>query len=243
MSYDLHLGDCLQLMRAIPDGSVDMIMCDLPYGTTQNKWDSILPLDELWSHYRRICRGAIVLTAQTPFDKVLGASNLGLLKYEWIWEKEMGSGHLNAKIAPLKSHENVLVFYNKPPTYNPQFEFGAKPYSVVSGNASSNYGSQEQTKTENDGRRYPKTVLRFNRDKSKLHPTQKPVALMEYLIRTYTGEGDLVLDNCMGSGTTGVAAINTGRRFIGMEQNPEYFAIAENRIQSAHALSLADLLG
>lgn len=235
MSYDLYLGDCLQLMRAIPDGSIDMIMCDLPYGTTQNKWDSILPLDELWSHYRRVCRGAIVLTAQTPFDKVLGASNLGMLKYEWIWRKEAGSGFLNAKKSPLKDHENVLVFYRTQPTYNPQMRTGFKPYKCKQGHVGDNYGSvRPENISESNGERYPVSVLEFPRDREKLHPTQKPVALMEYLIRTYTNEGELVLDNCMGSGTTGVAAINTGRRFIGMEQNPEYFAIAENRIQTAH---------
>lgn len=238
--YDIHLGDCLQLMQDLPSQSVDMIMCDLPYGTTQNKWDSILPLDELWAHYRRICRGAIVLTAQTPFDKVLGASNMGMLKYEWIWEKDNGTGFLNAKKAPLKTHENILVFYDKPPTYLPQMRQGFKPYTQKQGSGSNNYGAVTPGHvTENNGDRYPVTVLKFARDKSKLHPTQKPVALMEYLIRTYTNEGELVLDNCMGSGTTGVAAINTGRRFIGMEQNPEYFAIAEDRIQTAH---IGDLL-
>lgn len=232
MQYELFNADCLAAMQQLPDHSVDMILCDLPYGTTQNKWDALIPFDALWAAYRRVCKpnGAIVLTAQTPFDKVLGASNLAMLKYEWIWEKEMGSGHLNAKMAPLKSHENVLVFYARPPTYNPQFELGGKPYSVVSGHASANYGSQEPTKTDSDGRRYPKTVLRFNRDRTKLHPTQKPVALMEYLIRTYTNEGELILDNTMGSGTTGVAALRAGRRFIGIERDEKYFA--QERIES-----------
>lgn len=212
-----------------------MVLCDLPYGTTQNKWDSIIPLDLIWDAYKRVVKpnGAIVLTAQAPFDKSLGASNLAMLKYEWIWEKEMGSGHLNAKKAPLKNHENILVFYTKQPTYNPQFEFGGKPYVAVSGKGSSNYGEQVETVTENDGRRYPKTVIKFSRDREKVHPTQKPVALMEYMIRTYTNENNLVLDNTMGSGTTGVACLNTNRKFIGIEKDKTYFDISCERIKKA----------
>lgn len=223
-------GDCLELMKTIPDTSVDMILCDLPYGTTRNKWDSVIPLDALWREYRRISRGAIVLTAQTPFDKVLGASNLDMLRYEWIWRKEAGTGFLNAKRAPLKDHENVLVFYETPPTYNPQMRQGFKPYKTTKGGETSNYNASGIVETESNGERYPVTVLEFQRDKDKLHPTQKPVALMEYLIRTYSNEGDTVLDNCMGSGTTGVACVNTGRRFVGMEQEAKYFDIAINRI-------------
>jgi site-specific DNA-methyltransferase (adenine-specific) len=232
MSAQLMHGDCLDLMASIPNGSVDMVLCDLPYGTTQNKWDAVIPFGPLWAHYKRICKGAIVLAAQPPFDKALGASNIQNLKYEWIWEKESGTGHLNAKKAPLKSHENILVFYSRQPVYNPQFSAG-KPYKMVSGKASSNYGQQKETVTESDGRRYPLTVLRFNRDKNRVHPTQKPVALMEYLIRTYTNEGETVLDNCMGSGSTGVACANTGRNFIGIEKDAKYFAIAKQRIESA----------
>lgn len=235
----MHLGDCLEVMKHIPDGSVDMVLCDLPYGTTQNKWDSVIPLDALWAHYKRVAKpnAAIVLTAQAPFDKVLGVSNLDQLKYEWIWEKEMGSGHLNAKKAPLKSHENVLVFYAQQPTYNPQFEIGGKPYKAVSGRGSSNYGAQVETLTENDGRRYPKTVIRFSRDKNKLHPTQKPVALMEYLIKTYTNEGMTVLDNCAGSGTTGVASIRTGRNAILIEKDADYFTVACKRVRAEAILT------
>ena len=173
----------------------------LPYGTTQNKWDSVIPLDQLWEHYNRIAKpnAAIVLTAQAPFDKVLGASNVGAMKYEWIWEKENGTGFLNAKKAPLKTHENVLVFYSELPVYNPQMREGFKPYRAPQGKSGSNYGKvRDEYVTENDGTRYPVSVLRFPRDKNKVHPTQKPVALMEYLIRTYTNEGDTVLDNCMG---------------------------------------------
>jgi site-specific DNA-methyltransferase (adenine-specific) len=230
----LHLGDCLELMKTLPDNSVDLILADLPYGTTRNKWDSVLPLAELWSEYRRICRGAIVLTAQAPFDKVLGASNLGMLRYEWIWRKEAGTGFLNAKRAPLKDHENILVFYDRLPTYNPQMRTGFKPYKCKQGHVGSNYGAvRPENISESNGERYPVTVLDFPRDKAKLHPTQKPVALMEYLVRTYTNAGDVVLDNCMGSGTTGVACMNTGRRFIGMEMNAEYFATAQARILAA----------
>ena len=226
-------GDCLERMKEIPDGSVDMVLCDLPFGTTQNKWDSIIPLSELWEQYERIIKdnGAIALTAQTPFDKVLGVSNLRLLRYEWIWRKPSGTGHLNAKKMPMKNHENVLVFYKKLPTYNPQMTVG-KPYTQKSGRASSNYNPQSSVVTVNTGNRYPLSVLDFATNKS-LHPTQKPVALMEYLIRTYTNEGETVLDNCMGSGTTGVACINTNRNFIGIELDEGYFKIAQDRISTA----------
>jgi site-specific DNA-methyltransferase (adenine-specific) len=233
---DLRRGDCLEVMAGIPSGSVDLILCDLPYGTTQNKWDSVIPLPELWAHYSRIARAnaAIVLTAQAPFDKVLGASNVGSLRYEWIWRKEAGTGFLNAKKAPLKDHENVLVFYRETPTYNPQMRTGFKPYKCKQGHVGTNYGAvRPENVSESNGERYPVTVLDFPRDKNKVHPTQKPVALMEYLIRTYTNEGDTVLDNCMGSGTTGVACANTGRRFIGIERDEAYFEIARRRIEEA----------
>lgn len=230
----LFQGDCLELMRGLPDASVDMILCDLPYGTTQNKWDSVINLAALWAEYKRLCRGAIVLTAQAPFDKVLGASNIGMLRYEWIWRKESGTGFLNAKRMPLKDHENVLVFYDKPPTYNPQMRTGFKPYTFKQGRASTNYGAvRPEQISESNGERYPVTVLEFPRDREKLHPTQKPLALMEYMVRTYTNEGGTVLDNCMGSGTTGVACMNAGRRFIGMEMDAGYFAIAQGRIARA----------
>ena len=231
---DLHLGDCLEVMKQIPDKSVDAIICDLPYGTTQNKWDSIIPLDMLWEQYKRVCKGAIVLTAQTPFDKVLGCSNLKMLKYEWIWVKENGTGFLNSKKAPLKNHENVLVFSEKQPTYNPQMRTGFKPYTIKRGNRKqSNYGVQTEHICKNNGDRCPLTVIEFKRDKDKFHPTQKPVALMEYLVKTYTNEGDTVLDNCMGSGTTGVACQNLNRKFIGIEQDATYYEIAKERINGS----------
>lgn len=229
----IHNQDCLEGMKAMPDKSVDMVLCDLPYGTTRNKWDTTIPLEQLWAQYDRIVKdnGAICLFAQLPFDKVLGASNLKNLRYEWVWKKKQGTGHLNAKKMPLKAHEVVLVFYKKPPIYNPQMRPG-KPYTCKSGRGSSNYGDQEQVVTVNEGYRYPVDVLEFNSDKG-LHPTQKPVALCEYLIKTYTNPGDTVLDNCMGSGTTAVACINTGRQYIGFELDPHYHEIAEQRVAEA----------
>lgn len=235
----IYNEDCLVGMERIPDKSVDMILCDLPYGTTRNKWDSVLPLDELWAHYERIIKdnGAIVLTAQTPFDKVLGASKLSMLRYEWIWKKVYGSGHLNAKKMPLKNHENVLVFYKKLPTYNPQYTEG-KPYITKRGSKSSNYGNDVvgyDKVTVSDGRRYPLSVVQFSHDRDErgTHPTAKPISLFEYLIKTYTNEGETVLDNCMGSGTTAVACVNTNRNYIGFELDPDYHAIAEKRVQDA----------
>lgn len=225
-------GDCLEVMKDIPDKSLDMILCDLPYGTTRNSWDSVIPLELLWEQYERCIKdnGAIVLTAQTPFDKVLGVSNLPILKYEWIWVKQQGTGFLNAKKMPLKATENVLVFYKKPPTYNPQMRTGFKPYKCKSGKGSNNYGEQVQVTTESNGDRFPLNWLEVEYDKQKLHPTQKPVALFEYLIKTYTNEGDLVLDNCAGSGTTGVACKNTGRNYILIEKEPEYIEIINKRL-------------
>lgn len=235
-NYELHHGDCLELMANIPDGSVDMVLCDLPYGTTQNKWDSVIPLDAIWAHYRRVVKpdGAIVLTAQAPFDKVLGSSNLGQLKYEWIWEKPKATGHLNAKLQPMKAHENVLVFYERQPTYNPQKTSG-RPYKGRGGASKlDNYGAFEAVREGSpDGSRYPRSVIQFIHETKPVHPTQKPVALMEYLIRTYTNEGDLVLDNTMGSGTTGVACMNTKRNFVGIEMDSKYFEIAKQRISEA----------
>ena len=214
-----------------------MILCDLPYGTTQNKWDSIIPLEPLWEQYKRIIKdnGAIVLFAQTPFDKVLGASNLKMLKYEWIWEKQQGTGFLNAKKMPLKKHENILVFYKKLPIYNPQMignEIRTKKRNK-NGKTTDNYGKFTYDEQSTYVGRYPTSILSFDRDKEKFHPTQKPVALLEYLIKTYTNEGQTVLDNCMGSGSTGIACVNTGRKFIGIEIDKKYFDISKQRIEEA----------
>lgn len=239
-------GDCLERMKEIPDASIDMILCDLPYGTTKNKWDCTLSLSDLWTEYKRLIKdnGCIALFAQTPFDKVLGASNLDMLKYEWIWEKPMATGRLNCNFAPMKAHENILIFsksaacYVKDSShamvYNPQMTEG-KPYTAVSGRASTNYDTKwcKEQVTVNSGTRYPRDVQVFAHDKDKYHPTQKPVALCEYLIKTYTIEGDTVLDNCMGSGSTGVACVNTSRNFIGIEMDKEYFRKAKQRIKDA----------
>ena len=231
----LYYGDCLEVMKDIPDKSIDMILCDLPYGTTQNKWDSIIPLEPLWEQYKRIIKdnGAIVLFAQTPFDKVLGASNLKMLKYEWIWNKISPTGHLNAKRMPMKKTENILVFYKKLPTYNPQgLEYCPRIKKRSSKSVgSSNYGKHnDENFSEYKG--YPTNLLEFMRE-SGFHPTQKPVPLLEYLIKTYTNEGEIILDNTMGSGSTGVACINTNRKFIGIELEEKYFNIAKNRIEEA----------
>lgn len=235
----LYFGDCLDLMEEIPDASVDMVLCDLPYGTTNCKWDTLLPFSRLWQQYARICKGAIVLFAQTPFDKVLGVSNIQNLRYEWIWEKSHATGYLNAKKMPMKAHENILVFYENLPTYNPIKTFGhIKKSAVKRKDNSPIYGMQDfMPLTYNSTERYPRSVLKFASDKQKsnLHPTQKPVALCEYLIKTYTNEGDNVLDNCMGSGTTGIACVKTKRNFIGIELDENYYKVAKNRIEAALA--------
>jgi len=236
MSAFLLQGDCLEMMKLIPDGSVDMVLCDLPYGTTQNKWDCPIELTALWPEYWRVAKpdAAVVLTAQTPFDKVLGCSQIEHLKYEWIWEKTAATGFLNAKKSPLKAHENILVFARKQPMYVPQMTAGhtIKRVNVPHTKSSPNYGKQTTREPYESSERYPRSVQKFAKDNRllKQHPTQKPVALMEYLIRTYTNEGETVLDNTMGSGTTGVACNNTGRNFIGIERDPEYFKIAQRRV-------------
>ena len=242
--------DCLEAMKFIEDGSIDMILCDLPYGTTVCKWDTVIPFEPLWAHYKRILKsdGVILLFAQSPFDKVLGCSNLPMLRYEFIWEKTEATGHLNAKRAPMKAHENILVFYSAQPTYNPQKTNGHKRKSARNVDRATKqsecYGAQEGITHYDSTERYPRSVLQFSTDKQKstLHPTQKPVALMEYFIKTYTNEGDTVLDNCMGSGTTGIACLNTGRDFIGIEKDQKYFEIARSRI-AGHNAELSGGLG
>jgi len=222
--------DCLEGMKYIDDKSIDMILCDLPYGTTACKWDTIIPLDVLWREYERIIKdnGAIVLTASQPFTTMLINSNIKLFKYCWVWEKEQGVNFLMAKKQPLKVHEDICVFYKKQCTYNPQMTMG-KPYISGKGDSGEVTGKVKKIQTKNTGTRYPKSIIRFNRERG-LHPTQKPVALFEYLIKTYTNESDLVLDNCMGSGTTAIACINTNRNYLGFELNKEYYEIAKNRI-------------
>ena len=239
---NLHCGNCLEILPTFADNSVNMLLVDLPYGTTACKWDSIIPLDKLWEQYNRICKedGAMVFTASQPFTTILAASNLENFRYEWIWEKSQGTNPMNAKVMPLKSHENILVFYRKKPVYNPQMWYST-PYSGFSSNTSKIgevYGEAKSKHRDNpEGSRYPKTVLKFKQEKG-LHPTQKPVGLMEYLIKTYTNEGDIVLDNTMGSGTSGVACVNTDRDFIGIEMDETYFNIAKNRINNPLLFSM-----
>lgn len=248
---ELYCGDCLDIMPQLKPNSVDCIICDLPYGTSASSWDKQLSMDKLWNEYERIIKNnrAIVLFSQQPFTSLLITSNIKLWKYNWIWEKDNGTNFMNSHYCPLKITEDICVFGNGATSfvkngenliYNPQFTEG-KPYTIISGNQKSNSavvrggkGGREDVggyKTESDGKRYPKNLIMFNRDKDKLHPTQKPVELLEYLIKTYTNEGDLVLDNCMGSGTTGVACNHLGRDFIGIEKDETYFNIAQERIE------------
>ncbi len=232
---DLRQGDCLELMKDIPDGSVDLILADLPYGTTQCRWDTIIPFEPLWEQYKRIIKdnGAIVLFGSEPFSTELRHSNLSMFRYDWIWSKNRGTGLFNAKKMPMKSHEIISVFYKQLPLYNPQMRTGFKAYKCKQGKQSGAFGvSNKEIITENNGERYPLSVLQFSSTNGKnVHPTQKPVALLEYLIKTYTNEGDLVLDNCAGSGTTGVACQNLNRNFILMEQEPEYVEIIKKRLE------------
>lgn len=239
METTLLCGDCLELMGDIPNGSIDMILCDMPYGISRNKWDTVIPLDRLWYIYKRIIKdnGAIVLFSQQPFTAALVSSQPQLFRYEWIWHKTQPTGFLNAKRMPLRAHENILVFYKKLPTYNPQKTHGHKrKVSTAEHKRNSakttNYGAYK-AHTYDSTDRYPTSVLTYSTDKQKAayHSTQKPVALLEYLIKTYTNEGDTVLDNCMGSGSTGVACVNTGRRFIGIEIDENYYNVARKRIE------------
>lgn len=227
----IYNEDCLAGMEKIPDKSIDMILCDLPYGTTACKWDTIIPLDKLWEQYERIIKnnGAIVLTAAQPFTSTLVMSNLKIFRYEWIWEKNQGVNFLLAKKQPLKVHENILVFYKKQPNYNPQMRAG-EPYTSGKGDSGEVTNRVKKTQTNNKGTRYPKTVQKIKREFG-LHPTQKPVALFEYLIKTYTNEGETVLDNCMGSGTTAISAINTNRNYIGFELDEDYHRASLDRIE------------
>lgn len=243
----LYQGDCLELMKNIPDNYIDMILCDLPYGTTACKWDIIIPFNLLWKQYNRIIKdnGAIVLFAKQPFTSQLVNSNLKYFRYELIWQKDKGTDFGNANRKPLNSHENILVFYKKQPTYNKQL-FAGKPYTKKNyknnDDSDLNFKSDNSGIWVNDGFRTPTSVIKYARDNihkgSNLHPTQKPVALLEYLIKTYTNEGEIVLDNCMGSGSTGMACINTNRNFIGIELDEGYFNIARERIESKRKVDM-----
>ncbi len=249
---DLRVGDCLQLMVDVPAGSIDLILCDLPYGTTECAWDAVLPFGTLWAHYRRVLkpRGAVVLTGSHPFTSMLVISNQDWFKYCLVWEKTRPTGFINAKNKPLKSHEDIAVFSpgttaNRSPcrmTYNPQGLIRS-PYTYKRPRPATSkpghyMGTRPGHKAEFDVefRGYPKSVLKFpNPNCNGFHPTQKPVPLFEYLIRTYSNEGDIVLDNCIGSGTTAIACLNTGRRCIGMDISEEYIAVAKNRVAQAQS--------
>lgn len=235
---DLRQGDCLELMKDIPDKSIDMILCDLPYGTTNCKWDSVIPFEPLWEQYKRIIKdnGVIVLTSQGIFTAKLILSNEKWFKYKWVWEKSKATNFLNAKKQPLRKHEDICVFYNKQPKYNPQMTEG-EPYDkgIRKNQLTGSYGEFNPVHVKSEGKRYPTDVVYFKTAESEgkvYHSTQKPVELLEYLIKTYTIEGELVLDNCMGSGSTGVACINTNRNFIGIELDENYFNIAKERIEN-----------
>lgn len=248
--FELYNGDCLEVMKQIPSASVDMVLCDLPYGTTACAWDSVLPLGLLWVQYSRISKfnTPFVLFASQPFTSILGTSNVKSLKYSWYWRKSRATGHLNAKKIPMEDIEDILVFYDSLPKYNPQGLVAMKtvrrnsasdmargvtsdPTSVVTGGIKNVEYTQEYTN-------YPRQVLDFASEGSTVHPTQKPVALLEYLIKTYTNPNDVVLDNTMGSGSTGVACANTGRKFIGIEKDEKYFQIAKKRVEEAYANSI-----
>lgn len=247
----LFRGDCLDVMARIPASSIDLILCDLPYGTTACAWDSVIPFDQLWTHYRRLIRGngAVVLCAGQPFTSTLICSNLEWFKYCWVWEKSRSLGFTNAKNKPMNKHEDLAVFSrgtcanrsDRRMLYNPQglIAFGKIVSGIKSCAADASAGGHRFGRPSHQAERiqeftnYPTSVLSVSNEGNTVHPTQKPVALMDYLIRTYTNPGDLVLDNCMGSGTTGVAAIQSGRQFIGIERDPGYFNIAFGRIGAA----------
>jgi len=240
----LHLGDCLDVMQGIPDGSVDMVCTDPPYGTTACKWDSVIPFEPMWAQLKRIVKpnGAIVLTASQPFTSALVMSNVEMFKYDWVWQKTRPTGVLNAKIQPLRDKEDVLVFYSKQPSYNPQGLLQVNKMVGTGATKANSLGNATGKITQTDTGKYlqkygnyPRQTLVFKGASKTIHPTQKPVALMEYLIKTYTNAGETVLDFTMGSGTTGVAAANTGRRFIGIESDPDYFTVAQSRIRKVQA--------
>ena len=234
-SYIKH-GDCLKVMKDIPDKSIDMILCDLPYGTTQCKWDIVIPFDQLWGQYHRVVKdnAAIVLFGAEPFASRLRLSNLQMYKYDWIWDKVKGTGFLNAKKQPMRNHEVICVFYKNQCTYNPQMTVGKRKKSYRRKELQTAvYGRVDKDCIYDSSERYPRSIQVFSPDTQKcsLHPTQKPVALLEYLILTYTNEYDIVLDNCMGSGSTCIAAQNTNRKYIGIESEESIFNTAQDRIK------------
>jgi DNA modification methylase len=239
VDIDLRLGDCLEILPTLADGSVDAVITDVPYGTTACSWDEVIPLDEMWREAKRVT-DLFITTSSQPFTSRLVVSNLDWFRHEIVWRKTIGTGHMNANKMPIKKHENILVFYKHLHNYNPQFTEG-KPYKDNRGDYGLRHGNEiygdctlRYAPIDNDGFRYPVSVIEIsNPNNGKVHPTQKPVALYEYLVRTYTNKGDTVLDIAMGSGTTGVACVQTGRNFIGIEIEPKYYEIAEKRIAEA----------
>lgn len=234
-----YLGDCLELMpKLLEDKSIDMIFCDLPYGITKCKWDVIIPFDKLWSEYERVIKdnGVIILFGNEPFSSVLRTSNLRLYRYDWIWEKTKATGFQNSKIQPMRKYENLSVFYKYKPTYNPQglIKKQDKKTNVRSGNIKNerSFNTYKGKKPVAEFTNYPTNIVRFKNASGKghLHPTMKPLSLIEYMIRTYTNEGDLILDNCAGSGTTAIACLNTNRQFIVMEKEQKYYDIILKRV-------------
>lgn len=249
--FQIYNGDCLELLKDIPDSSVDLVLADPPYGTTACKWDCIIPFEPMWLQLNRIIKsnGVICLFGSEPFSSALRMSNSKRFKYDWYWQKTTPTGFLNAKKQPLRNIEIISVFYSKQPFYNPQKTNGHKrkvslAKHKMSCKKTEDYGSYKWT-TYDSTERYPLQTIVCKSDKQKaaLHPTQKPVALLEYIIKTYTEGGETVLDFAMGSGSTGVACINTGRRFIGMELNEQYFEIAKDRLNKAKSACLDELLG
>lgn len=241
---DLRLGDCLEVMKEIPDGSIDLILCDLPYGTTNNKWDSVIDLEKLWSEYKRVIKinGPIILFADQPFTTNLISSNLKMWRYNFVWDKEVRTGFLNAKKMPLKQTEDICVFYKKLPTYNPIMTEAKKEnirHNFKDCSVSSNYQNKKgmHSKDYDGTKRYPVNIIKHNRKQKEchprkiLHPTQKPVGILEYLIKTYSNENELVLDNTMGVGSTAIACINTNRKFIGIELNEDFYNLAKKRVE------------
>jgi DNA modification methylase len=238
---ELHLGDCLEVMPTIADNSIDTIIADIPYGSTQCKWDSVIPFEQMWKALKRVSKPStpIILFGSQPFTSALIMSNPKMFRYEWVWDKvNRFSGHLNAKFEPLRYSESVCVFYDKRGTFNPQMRKG-KPYTAVSsGRKSENYGAQtDGVTTINKGEYYPRNILAIPADErgsvGRIHPTQKPLSLLSYLVNTHSNEGDTILDFTMGTGTTGVACVQTHRRFIGIEKDEKYFNIGVERIQKA----------
>ncbi len=237
---NLYLGDCLDLITKIEPASIDLIFVDLPFGVTntgkgRNEWDKLLPMESLWKEWKRIRKNEatpIVLSAMQPFSSLLIASNPDMFKYEWIWRKPLGTGFLNAKKQPLRNHESVLVFYEKQCVYNPQMRTGFKPYKMTRRGDTTNYGDVKELHWESssEGDRYPVSVLEFNYDKEKLHPTQKPKEYCEYFVNTYSNAGDTVLDCCMGSGSIPLAAKTLGRNYVGIEKEQKYYDIAVERL-------------